>query len=49
METIKKTFETDSWIFNKLRFLGMELAQSSSIIKQAMKDAVDDQSLKYEW
>lgn len=27
----------------------MGVAQSSSVIKQAMKNAVDDPSLKYEW
>jgi predicted ATP-dependent Lon-type protease len=33
MEAIKKTFETDTWITNQLRSIGMNLAQNSSGIK----------------
>ena len=47
METIKKMFEADSWITNKIRGIGMNISQNSSIVKQAMKNAVDDKSLKY--
>ncbi len=34
---------------NKFREIGMDLVQNTPLIKKAMKDVVDDQSLKYEW
>lgn len=47
METIKKGFESDSWLANKIRDIGLTIAQNSTIIKDAMKGAVDDKSMRY--